>query len=198
MLELVVYSLVVRGQGQDLLMGTNVHNYVKIPGLEHLLHKFIAELDHAFEYIYKNDVKGFLNQIETRYALDLQRLQENMVENITQMQEIQSDTIMIYYLVITKTLESLRNTVFQTKGIEWIKKKYISKKKKAPPLKWWERLEYEGSYSSEDYSLLYNLIFIHFLAEIYEDSKVKETAKKQIEQKIDNIIKNLVYLDYTS
>jgi hypothetical protein len=189
MLQLGVYALVVRGEGDDLLMGMNVHTYVKIPGLENLLHKFILELDKAFDHIYDNDVSSFLTQLEKRFSLNLHELQENMIQNITMMQDIQSDNIMIYYLVITKTLEFIRNYIFQSKGVEWIESEYKLKLKKKPSAKWWDELTCLDSTCGDDYSLLYNLVFIYYLAGIYKNQKVQTKVKKTIMESIANILK---------
>ena len=32
MIQLGVYALIVRGEGQDLLMGKNIHEYIEIQG----------------------------------------------------------------------------------------------------------------------------------------------------------------------
>lgn len=190
MLQLGVYALVVRGQGNDLLMGTNVHTYIKVKGLEPLLQKFIIDLDQAFDYIYQNDIKSFLSTLEHRFSIDLQELFANMVQNITAMQQIESDPVMIYYLVITKTLEYIRNSVFQSIGIQWLQKNYKNKYEVIPSDQWLDELECLDDSCNVDYSLLYNLIFIYFLAKLYEDTSVETITKKLIDEAIENLIAN--------
>ena len=80
MLQLGVYALVVRGQGDDLLMGTNVQNYIKVDGLEKLLHYFIADLDQVFTHIYDGDMVVVK---PTRNALDNEIIVANVGDETT-------------------------------------------------------------------------------------------------------------------
>jgi hypothetical protein len=191
MLQLGVYALLVRGEGKDLLMGTNVQNYIKLPGLEALLHQFIVDLDAAFEFIYENNIDRFLSQLENRFSIDLNPLKENLTNNITQMRALESDDIMIYYLVITKTLEYIRNHVFQSQGREWIRDTYKKLKKETPDPAFLEELECIDSACNVDYSLLYNLVFIHHLAQVYQNQSMQEKTTRLIQKSIDNMIKDI-------
>lgn len=190
MLQLGVYALVVRGEGNDLLMGTNVQNYVKVQGLEVLLHQFIVDLDHAFDHIYTNDIDQFLKTLESCISLSLTDLKKTLYENINQMQNVQSEPVMIYYLVITKTLEYIRKTVFQTIGIPWLEEIYRQTHTKKPTKKWITDLQCLDSTCSKDYSLLYNLIFIYYLAQTYKKTAVEKKTKQLINKSIANIVKN--------
>lgn len=189
MLQLGVYALVVRGEGQDLLMGTNVQNYIKVPGLENLLHSFILDLDTAFNHIYSNNIDLFLAKLQNRISLTLTDLEKPLNQNISQMQKIQSDPVMIYYLVITKTLEHIRKTVFQTIGIPWLQNTYQKLQNTSPPPKWIDDLQCLDTTCSKDYSLLYNLVFIYYLAQIYKDKKVEKKTNDLISKALINIVK---------
>ncbi len=190
MLQLGVYALVVRGEGQDLLMGKNVRDYVEINGLEKLLHFFIADLDKVFSFIYDNDIASYLNALEEKFSLDLSSLQVNMEQNIEAMVATDSDEIMIYYLVITKTLEHIRQQVFDVNGWLWIKKS-LKKKNKILTKKIKNDLNSFDEEGNQDLSLLYNLIFTNYLAKIYKDNDMLEKSKKLIEDSINSLIKNL-------
>ncbi|WP_457559468.1 hypothetical protein [Candidatus Harpocratesius sp.] len=188
MIQLGVYALVVRGEGQDLLMSKNVHDYIEIPGLETLLRNFIIDLDKFFEYIYKNDISAYLHQIEKKFQLDLSFLASNLVQNINEMKETDSEEIMIYYLVITKTLEHIRQIVFNQYGKEKIKSFYekeVGKKLSTKRLQKISQLDDEGD---ADLSILYNLIFIKFLAEIYQKKKIFRNIEEIIEKKLKHFI----------
>ncbi len=190
MLQLGVYALVVRGQGQDLLMGKNVRDYVEINGLEKLLHFFIADLDKVFSFIYDNDIASYLNALEEKFNLDLSSLQVNMEQNIEAMVATDSDDIMIYYLVITKTLENIRQQVFDINGWSWIEKS-LKKKNKTLTKKIKNDLNSLDDEGNQDLSLLYNLVFTNYLAKIYKDTDMLKKSQKLIEDSINNLIQNL-------
>ena len=190
MLQLGVYALVVRGEGQDLLMGKNVRDYVEISGLEKLLHFFITDLDKVFSFIYDNDIASYLNALEEKFFLDLSSLQVNMEQNIEAMVETDSDDIMIYYLVITKTLENIRQQVFDINGWSWIEKS-LKKKNKTLTKKIKNDLNSLDEEGNQDLSLLYNLVFTNYLAKIYKDTDMLKKSQKLIEDSIKNLIQNL-------
>ncbi|WP_371805058.1 hypothetical protein [Candidatus Lokiarchaeum ossiferum] len=187
MLQLGVYALVVRGQGDDLLMGTNVNNYIKVEGLEHLLHFFISDLDKFFSHIYDHDIAGYLNSLEEKFHVDLSTLQENMELNIRGMEDTDSDDVMIYYLVITKTLEQLRQKIFETRGWNWIQEFYKEKAGKAPTKEILNEINRIDSKVDKSISLLYNLIFIYYLAEIYSKKKIQVLCKDLIKTSIKQL-----------
>jgi hypothetical protein len=182
MLRLGVYALVVRGQGDDLLQGTNFKDFIKVKGLEGLLQHFILDLDRAFTYIYDSDIAGYLNFLEEKFHLDLTSLQANLEANIFAMHETESDDIMIYYLVITKTLEHLRNEIFTTVGWDVIQKIYEELHSKAATKKMFASLNDLPDQDNSDVSLLYNLIFTHFLAEHYHEAPVLAACRALIEE----------------
>lgn len=184
MIQLGVYALVVRGEGQDLLMGKNVHKFIELKGLEALLRKFIVDLDHFFEYIYQNDIKSYLEQIEMRFHLDLSFLASNITQNIGEMKETNSEEIMIFYLVITKTLEHIRQIVFNNYGWAEINKFYLDKYNKKLRKEDISRISEMDDNGDPDLSLFYNLIFIKFLAEIYKDEKILMVSQKNIDQSL--------------
>ena len=186
MIQLGVYALVVRGEGQDLLMGKNVHNYISIPGLESLLQLFIVDLDRFFDDIYKGDIPSYLKKIESKFHLDLSFLASNLTQNIEEMKKTDSEEIMIYYLVITKTLEHIRQIIFNKMGNQAIKDFYEAKTGKSITKQVQNQINRLDDESDEDLSLLYNLIFIQFLTEIYQ----KENLLKKINQVIDERLEN--------
>ena len=190
MLQLGVYALVVRGEGQDLLMGKNVRDYVEINGLEKLLHFFIADLDKVFSFIYDNDIASYLNALEEKFNLDLSSLQVNMEQNIEAMVATDSDEIMIYYLVITKTLENIRQQVFDINGWSWIEKS-LKNKDKTLTKKIKNDLNSLDDEGNQDLSLLYNLVFTNYLAKIYKDTNMLKKSQKLIEDSIENLIQDL-------
>lgn len=189
MLKLGVYALVVRGQGQDLLMGKNIHDFVKVPGLESLLHDFIADLDTYFSAIYRKDTAGFLKKVEAKTKIKLMDLEENLHHNLDEMQDSDfSDDIMVFYLVITKTLETLRQKIFDQQMWEWIQEVFITKTGKKMAEKMMKKLKEQGESSDADFSLLYSLVFIHYLAQIYNNTGVIKQSKKISDEIIDHIL----------
>ncbi|MHA1720523.1 MAG: hypothetical protein ACTSXK_13450 [Promethearchaeota archaeon] len=193
MVELGVYALMVRGQGEDLLMGTDVKHFRKIHELEKLLHHFILDLDSTFSFIYDNDIAGYLNSLEDKFHIDLTTLQENLATNITEMQSIDSDEIMIYYLVITKTLEQLRKAVFENEGQRWAEKIYKKIGKEEIPENFLSKISTLELSSNEDCSLIYNLIFTSFLAKIYRMKSVQENCEHEIVSSLESIIKTVSF-----
>ncbi|MHA1584638.1 MAG: hypothetical protein ACTSVU_04115 [Promethearchaeota archaeon] len=193
MVELGVYALMVRGQGEDLLMGTDVKHFRKINELEKLLHHFILDLDSTFSFIYGNDIAGYLNSLEDKFHIDLTTLQENLATNITEMQSIDSDEIMIYYLVITKTLEQLRKAVFEMEGLRWAEKIYKEIGKEEIPENFLSKISSLELSSNEDCSLIYNLIFTSFLAKNYGMKSVQENCEHEIVSSLESIIKTVSF-----
>jgi hypothetical protein len=115
-------------------------------------------------------------------------LQANLEENITNMQAIDSDDVMLYYLVISKTLEYIRDEVYEHKGWTLFSTQYkkITHRDLSPSqINGLQKLD---ELLDEDLSLLYNLIFIDFLAEIYPQTKMASNIKQLIEEKITHLI----------
>ena len=106
------------------------------------------------------------------------------------MVETDSDEIMIYYLVITKTLENIRQQVFDINGWSWIEKS-LKKKNKTLTKKIKNDLNSLDEEGNQDLSLLYNLVFTNYLAKIYKDKDMLDKSQKLIEDSIKNLIQNL-------
>lgn len=191
MLLLGVYALVVRGQNQDLLMGKNVKDFVSVPGLEALLQKFIADLDKTFRYIYKDDIPSFLNELEHQFHLDFMSLLDNIVANIEGIKSFENDDVMIWYLVITKTLESMREQAYTRRGWVMITKKYEQMYHSSLSAAQQNQIQNMDDAGNADLSLLYNLVFVEFLAELYNDIKVQNTISQIIDSKLMNIFQQL-------
>jgi hypothetical protein len=187
MLSLGVYALVVRGQGQDLLMGKHVIHSLSLPGLEKLLQYFIAELDKDFKFIYKNDVKGFLNELQAKFHLDFISLLPNLESNIKNMQDFARDDIMVWYLVITKTLEFMREEVYNHRGSKQIAEIYEKKNKKGIPKEILSHIQDLDEIGDEDLSLLYSLVFVQFLSETFNQPLITKEIDTLIDQKIAHL-----------
>ena len=191
MIELGVHQLVVRGHGQDLLMGKNVKHYLAVPGLENLLHRFILDLDAAFTFIYKHDVAQFLDTLQSQFKLDLMSLRENLLANIANMIDMESDDVMIYNLVITKTLEAIRQQVFETQFWALIEKTINKKTPKMDLSQIHARIEALDDAGNEVLSLMYNLMFIQFLAKFYQENKLLTKITSVISEKMEALFKNI-------
>lgn len=89
---------------------------------------------------------------------------------------------MIYYLVITKTSEHFRNEIFTTVGWELIQQIYEELHGTAATKKMFASLNDLPDQEDSDVSLLYNLIFTHFLAEHYHEAPVLEACRFLIEE----------------
>jgi hypothetical protein len=192
MLHLGVYALVVRGQGQDLLMGKqSAHDFIKVNGLEKLLRLLILDLDVSFSFIYNDDISGFLNAIQEKMKINLLDLKENLELNIQGMRDVESDDIMIWHLVITKTLENLRQQIFDAGGWGLIKKIYKSINGKPMSKKIQTAIEKQDSKGNEDMSLLYNLVFIEYLSRIYKKTKLNKICLDLAREKITHLLANI-------
>lgn len=191
MIQLGVYALVVRGEGKDLLMGKNVNNYISLHGLESLLKLFIQDLDKFFEDIYKNNIPSYLKKIEKKFHLDLSFLESNLIQNIEEMKKTDSEEIMIYYLVITKTLEHIRQSVFNQIGNQVISQFYQEKAGKSMNKQIQKQIHRYDNESDEDLSLLYNLVFIKFLAEIYQNQELLKKVNEIIHERLENFYQKI-------
>ncbi len=191
MLKLGVYALVVRGIGDDLLMGRNVNDYIKLHGLEDLLQKFIADLDKWFAFVYEDKIPEFLLAMQEKLLLDFTRLEEEITQNIQGMRDMNGDEIMIQYMIITKVLENLREGIWQMFLQTEIGQMYKALYKRAIPKKTMTKLKKLNEEGSKEFSLLYNLVFIHHLAKIYTDKDMLELTETQIEKKIKKIFEKI-------
>jgi hypothetical protein len=191
MIELGVYSLMVRGQGKDLLMGKNVKDYMPLPGLERLLHHFIADLDASFSFIYQKDIEGYLKTLQKKFNLNLLSLKENLLENIANMIEVDSDDIMIYYLVITKTLEFIREAVYEQKYEVTLSLYYekIFKKKMNKTIL--EKIIEKDNSGDSTLSLMFNMLFIEFLADFYRDPEIQSGIQLVLREKLNQLFQAL-------
>jgi hypothetical protein len=188
MLTLGVYALVVRGVGNDLLMGKNVKHYIQIKGLEALLKKFVKDLDILFKFIYENNVSEFLSQMSKKFGVDLMGLKDEIERNLVEMRFVDSNEVMIQYMIIAKTLEEIREKVY---------KNFLENTLK-PRIKQIKRIEInEQKFDTlkgkeeEDFSLLYNMIFIDYLANIYSDKTMKKRISDLMNEKMETIIQSI-------
>ncbi len=188
MLKLGVYSLVVRGQGEDMLMGRDVKDFIEIPGLEALLKKFILDLDDYFTYIYNEQYGTFLDQIEKKFRVNISSIKDNLVNNIKEMNEVGSSEVMIYYLVITKTLEKLRQLIYGENVWNIIQETYRDLKNKNISSRNLKKLQTLDKQGNENFSLLYNLVFIKYLSEIYGNTEFSARCVALIEKEIEKLI----------
>ncbi len=185
MLMLGVYALVVRGVGNDFLMGRNVKHYIHIKGLEALLKKFVKDLDILFKNVYENNIPEFLNQMNKKFNVNFMGLKDDIERNLSEMRFVDSNEVMIQYMIIAKTLEEIREDIFknfrentlkprikEARGIEINEQKLDALKGKA----------------EEDFSLLYNMTFIDYLANIYKDKAMKKKISELMHEKIESII----------
>ena len=186
-LMLGVYALVVRGVGNDCLMGKNVKYYLQLPGLESLLKKFVKDLDILFKHVYENNISGFLEEMSKKFDVDFMILKEDIETNILGMRSVDSDEVMIQYMIITKTLEEIREHVFN-EFRENVLKTRIKEKKGIEIAE--QKLENLKGKAEEDYSLLYNLTFIDYLAGKYKDKAMKKKITEIINEKIETIIQS--------
>lgn len=188
MLMLGVYALVVRGMGGDMLMGKNVKYYLQLTGLESLLKKFIKDLDNLFKYVYENNIPEFLKEMTAKFGIDFLYLDNDIENNIIGMRSVESDEIMIQYMIITKTLEEIREKVFK----DFRNNQLIPKIKEIKGMELdEEKLESLKGKAKEDYSLLYNLTFIEFLARFYKDEKMIGGVREIINKKTENIANSI-------
>jgi hypothetical protein len=104
------------------------------------------------------------------------------------MRSVESDEIMIQYMIITKTLEEIREKVFK----DFRNNQLIPKIKEIKGMELdEEKLESLKGKAKEDYSLLYNLTFIEFLARFYKDEKMIGGVREIINKKTENIANSI-------
>jgi hypothetical protein len=188
MLLLGVYSLVVRGCGTDTLMGKNVRHSMQLTGLESLLRRFIADLDQQFAHIYRGELPGFLAGLGETLGLDLSSLLPNLQENVDQMRAVDSEDVMVWHLIITKSLEYIREQAYQTDAVARIKELYEDANAHSFSAAAQKKLNSLDSEASEPLSLLYNLAFVGRLADAYGNKKLQASIKRQITSLVKEIV----------
>ncbi len=175
-------------------MGKNPENTMQLTGVSHLLRHFIDEVKQNISLIDYEKIDPFVLVFERRFDMNLTNSKQKIQNNIKEMGDwgsMDGQEIMIYYTILTKLLEAIREYSYNSYGLLKIKEtwkkqtgKHFSGKPKAA-------LQKMAALNKPDVSILYNLSFIAHLAQAYQDSRLIPTTKRLITLRVNRIVREL-------
>ena len=192
LLEHAVYQQLFSGGVR--IMGKNPANTMQLTGIEELLGLLIKDLEQRLHLIGSGQFARFLQEFEKMFDLDLSPTLERIQTNIGAMgvnADSKEPDVMIYYMIITKLLEALREHAYSQWGYRQIKEKYIQLSGHTFTDKVGDKLQKLAALNEENISLLYNLSFILMLGLHYGSKKFQTTIKRLTTVRINRIVEKI-------
>jgi len=194
MIEKAVYQQLFLGK--DRIMGRMPETTMQFKNVEKLLTNFINSLSTKLNELDFNNIEEIIKYFENIFNLDLNESRERIKNNINEIDDISNQEILIFYMILTKILENIREQAYYNFGINVLIEKYeqITNFKFNDEVK--QKIQKMSALGDKDISLLYNLCFIQLLAQVYKEQNILTNAKRQISKKITLIIKNINSSNY--
>jgi len=190
MLENAVFQQLFLGSNR--IMGKNPDNPMQLTGIGQILRRFIADLKSQLDLLKNQKLGEFLQYFEQRFNLSLKDVKERIELNFEGMGNLEGQETVVLYMVLTKLLEHLRETGYRTWGANMIKETYeqMSGKKFTQPIA--DKVQNLAALNEENISLLYNLSFLAFLCDSYNNKKMIVTLKRLVSIRINRIVEKLM------
>ncbi|MHA1583954.1 MAG: hypothetical protein ACTSWL_01755 [Promethearchaeota archaeon] len=173
-------------------MGKNPENTMQLTGVNMLLSRFIHDLQYNLQLLSKHKIQEFLEIYENTFKLDLKptlnRINANF-EGMGGIEVLSGQETILYYMVLTKLLEALREKAYQKWGFSQIKEQISKISKHKIDNDTLHKIQHLAALNEQNISLLYNLSFIRMLVEIYGSKKFNITMKRLISLRVNRIIK---------
>ncbi len=189
MLENAVYQQLFLGGKR--IMGKNPENTMQLTGVDEILTKFIGDLDKSLPLLSHFKVHEFISHFAQLFSVDLSatenRIQTNF-EGMGGIDQLKGQETIVYYMVMTKLLESLRETAYKQWGFERIKNSYEKQTHRKFSNEIHHKIQNLAALNESNISLLYNLCFILLLTTAYEKNKFSTTLKRLTSVRINKII----------
>ena len=189
MLKHAIYQQLFLGDNQ--IMGKNPQNIMYIEGVDELKEDFYQDLKSHLCQLKTNNLSQFLHYFARKFNTHLNSVRGRIEENLSNMDNLKDQEIVIIYMVLTKVLETLREKAYRLVGEHLIKQKFRSKTNKYFTKVIAEKVQRLAALNDEDISLLYNLSFIEMLAEKYQNNSLKKLTQNLILTRLDRIIEKI-------
>ena len=194
LLEHAVYQQLWSGGAR--IMGKNPEFTMQLTGVENLLKFLIKDLEKNLPLIQKKKYSQFLHEFESKFDIDLSHTLERIETNLGGMgayndSDNDQPDVMIYYMVLTKLLEALREKSYQMWGYGQIREKYTQSTKHAFTRKAGDKLQRLAALNEENVSILYNLSFILMLGLHYGSKKFQTTIKRLTTTRVNRVVQQL-------
>jgi len=192
MLENAVYQQLFLGGKR--IMGKNPENTMQLTGVDDVLSKFIEDLRQSLPLLSDFKVHEFIAHFAKLFSIDLSgtenRIQTNF-EGMGGLNQLKGQETIVYYMVMTKLLESLRETAYKQWGFERIKNSYEKQTKHKFSKEIHRKIQNLAALNESNISLLYNLCFILLLTTAYEKNKFSTTLKRLTSVRINKIVEKI-------
>ncbi|MHA1341084.1 MAG: hypothetical protein ACTSRZ_14035 [Promethearchaeota archaeon] len=173
MLEEAVYQQLFMGANR--IMGSKNGKGLVVVGVGRLLKNFINELKSKFKLIYLKKINDFLSFCEDRFKIDLNNEKRNLNQQISMIDDWDSQKMVMIYVVLTKVLENFRKNAFNEIGLKKLReiyREFINNPLAEFPANFHRRLKDLSDKNDDDVLLLYNLSFLTWLSSFYNDIDV--------------------------
>jgi hypothetical protein len=194
LLEHAVYQQLFNTDNQNRIMGKNPENTMQITGVNHLLTQFLEEITSSLSNINVEKISPFIHIFEKRFGIDLSKTEQKIQHNFDEMLSLgplDGQEIMIYYTILTKVLESVREYSYNIIGLEQIKATWKKTKNQSFSGEPKAALQKLAALNDPDVSILYNLSFIAHLAQVYQNKKLIPTTRRLVTLRVNRIIKSI-------
>lgn len=192
MLENAVYQQLFLGGKR--IMGKNPDNTMQLTGVDEILSKFIEDLRKSLKLLAKHKIHEFLTHFGLLFSVDLNPTEKRIQNNFDGMggldQLVGQETI-LYYMVMTKLLEALRENAYTQWGFERIKIAFEKQTGEKFTTKIHQKVQNLAALNESNISLLYNLCFILLLSNAYDKTKFSTTLKRLTTVRINKIIEKI-------
>ncbi len=189
MLENAVYQQLFLGGKR--IMGKNPENTMQLTGVDDILTKFIGDLRKSLPLLSNFKVHEFISHFAQLFSIDLSSTEERIQTNFEGMggiDQLKGQETILYYMVMTKLLESLRENAYKQWGFERIKESYEKQTNHEFSKEIHQKIQNLAALNESNISLLYNLCFILLLTTAYEKNKFSTTLKRLTTVRINKII----------
>jgi hypothetical protein len=195
LLENAVYQQLFNAQDNNKICGKNPDNTMQVTGVDQLLDSFLTDLKKNLELLKKQKLKEFLQTYEKRFHINLkdtlERIEANF-EGMGGMEMLEGQETVLYYMVLTKLLEALREYSYNSWGSDRIKEIYEEQAGKKFNDVAKDKIQNLAALNEENISILYNLSFIAMLSTSYGDKKFITTLKRLVTTRINKIVKQIL------
>lgn len=190
MLENAVFQQLFLGSNR--IMGKNPDNTMQLTGIGQILRRFISDIKSQLDLLKTKRLQDFLDYFEKRFNLSLKDVKERVELNFEGMGDLEGQETVVLYMVLTKLLEHLRENAYRMWGNDAIKETYESVSGHKYDDKIAEKVQNMAALNEENISLLYNLSFLAFLCDSYNNKKMIITLKRLVSTRVNRIVAQLI------
>lgn len=175
-------------------MGKNPDNTMQLTGVDEILSRFIKDLQNSLQLLASHKIHEFLTHFGDLFSVDLTLTEKRIQTNFDGMggiEQLVGQETVLYYMVMTKLLEALREKAYAQWGFERIKIAFEKQTKQKFTTETHQKIQHLAAINESNISLLYNLCFILLLSSAYDKTKFSTTLKRLTSVKINKIIEKI-------